>query len=172
MTAWQDRTIEERNLLNSAFCAVVIWNLARGYKTEQSQSDTPLKGLPLELAFVGASFVLRGKTRESLPRVIRTSLPTWIQEHPLERSAIAKGVGVLRPYVREGLLLAAQQKLVHLGQRGEIEPVANIAESINQYTKMATDEVRDCIAKAIFVGRWLHKSGTPSTVMDLVGVRP
>lgn len=172
MTAWQDRTIEERNLLNSAFCAVVIWSLARGYQTEELQSGTPPRGLPLELAFVGASFVLRGKTRESLPRVIRTSLPTWIQEHPLERSAVAKGVAVLRPYVREGLLLAARQNLVKLGKRGEIEPDANAVKSVTKYTKKATAEVQDCVAKALFVGRWLHKSGTPSTVMDLVGVRP
>ena len=30
MTGWQARTIEQRNLLNPAFCAVVLWNVAKG----------------------------------------------------------------------------------------------------------------------------------------------
>lgn len=30
MTEWQARTIEQRNLLNPAFCAVVLWNVAKG----------------------------------------------------------------------------------------------------------------------------------------------
>ena len=34
MTEWQDRTIEQRNLLNPAFCAVVLWHVAKGYQTE------------------------------------------------------------------------------------------------------------------------------------------
>ena len=29
MTEWQARTIEQRNLLNPAFCAVVLWNVAK-----------------------------------------------------------------------------------------------------------------------------------------------
>ena len=28
MTEWQARTIEQRNLLNPAFCAVVLWIVA------------------------------------------------------------------------------------------------------------------------------------------------
>ncbi|WP_370454724.1 three component ABC system middle component [Herbaspirillum sp. SJZ099] len=31
--------------------------------------------------------------------------------------------------------------------------------------------VRDCVGQAQFVGRWLHKGGTSSTVMAMLGVQ-
>ena len=88
MTAWQDRTIEQRNLLNPAFCAVAVWHLARGYSTEATALGTDQQALPFELAFVGASLVLRGQTREQLPRTITSSLATWVHDHPLERGKV------------------------------------------------------------------------------------
>ena len=36
MSAWQERTIEQRNLLNPAFCAIAVWHLARGYRDRKS----------------------------------------------------------------------------------------------------------------------------------------
>ena len=85
MSAWQERTIEQRNLLNPAFCAIAVWHLARGYRTEATALDSNACGLPIALAFVGASLVLRGQTRDQLPRTITSSLATWVNDHPLER---------------------------------------------------------------------------------------
>ena len=76
MTEWQARTIEQRNLLNPAFCAVVLWNVAKAYQSEAATTNNAAGLLPIELAFVGASFVLRGQTRRQLPSTVRTSLAT------------------------------------------------------------------------------------------------
>lgn len=170
MSAWLDRTIEERNLLNPAFCAVVLWHLARGYQAEVANMGEGETGLPIELAFVGASFVLRGQTRRQLPRDTRTSLTSWIQDHPLERSAVAKGVVVLRPYVREAVIFGFHQGAIALAGTSLVAS-ASAARRIGAYLKQASDEVRDCAQRAQIVGRWLHKGGTPSTVMTLVGVQ-
>lgn len=170
MTAWHDRTIEERNLLNPAFCAVVLWFLTKGYRSEAEELEEPQNQLPLALAFVGSSFVLRGQTRRKLPTTIRTSLPSWVYDHPLDRSAVAKGVEVLRPYVREAILFGTQSGL--LGLVG-----ANVAgdttaqRRINKYLRHATPEVQECASRAEFVGRWLMKCGTPSTVLSLLGMQ-
>ena len=170
MTEWHDRTIEQRNLLNPAFCAVVLWQVAKGYQTEAATGTDATAALPLELAFVGASFVLRGQTRRQLPVTVRTSLATWIQDHPLERSAVAKGVGILRPYVREALMFGAQHGALSMaGRRVVSEPGA--AKRINGYLKQSSADVRDCAGQALFVGRWLNKGGTPSTVMAMLGVQ-
>lgn len=170
MTEWQDRTIEQRNLLNPAFCAVVLWQVARGYQAEAETVTDATTALPIELAFVGASFVLRGQTRRQLPGTVRTSLAIWIQDHPLERSAVAKGVGILRPYVREALLFGAQRgALLIAGSRVASEP--DTAKRVNSYLKQSSADVRDCARQAHFVGRWLHKGGTRSTVMAMLGVQ-
>jgi hypothetical protein len=38
--------------------------------------------------------------------------------------------------------------------------------------KNSTDEVRTCMKRAEFVGKWLASSGSTSTVMAILGVRP
>ena len=170
MNEWQERTIEQRNLLNPAFCAVVLWSVGQGYEAEAKIVPDAVPGMPLELAFVAASLVLRGQTRRQLPGTVRTSLATWIQDHPLERSAVAKGVGILRPYVREALLFGAQHgALLMSGRRVVSQPAAG--KRVSSYLKKSSADVRGCAAQARFVGRWLHKGGTPSTVMAMLGVQ-
>lgn len=171
MTAWHDRTIEERNLLNPAFCAVILWFLAKGYHIEANALDEPQNQLPLTLAFVGSSFVLRGQTRRSLPTTIRTSLPSWVNEYPLHRSAVAKGVEVLRPFVREAIMLGAQQGLLNIVGTA-VSANVNAQKRINKYLRQSTPEVQECASRAEFVGRWLMKCGTPSTVLSLLGMQP
>jgi hypothetical protein len=170
MTAWQDRTIEQRNLLNPAFCAVAVWHLAHGYATEATTLGTGHVTLPFELAFVGASLVLRGQTREQLPRTITSSLATWVHNHPLERSAVAKGVVVLRQPVREALLFGAQHKLLVVDGRW-ISTDESQAKKIKIYLGASSPEVKNCMRQAVFVGRWLCKAGAPPTVLALLGVQ-
>lgn len=170
MSAWQERTIEQRNLLNPAFCAIAIWHLVRGYHAEATALGSNPGGLPFALAFVGASLVLRGQTRDQLPRSIVTSLPIWVNDHPLERSAVAKGVVVLREAVRESLLFGAQHELLSLdGHRLGASEAS--AKKINAYLRASSAEVRDCMRQATFVGRWLCKAGAPPTVLALLGVQ-
>lgn len=169
MTAWQERTIEQRNLLNPAFCAITVWHLARGYRTESTSLGAAAR-LPLELAFVGASLVLRGQTRDQLPRTIATSLATWMQDHPLERSAIAKGVVMLRDVVREALLFGAQHGVLSID--GRLLEASDIqSKKINTYVRASSDEVKECMRQAVFVGRWVCKAGAPPTVLALLGVQ-
>jgi hypothetical protein len=170
MTVWQERTIEQRNLLNPAFCSIVTWHLARGYRTESAVLEAAATGLPLELAFVGASLVLRGQTRDQLPRTITSSLATWVHDNPLERSAVAKGVVVLRETVREALLFGAQHGILALDGR-RLEANDKQTKKINTYLKASSDEVRECMRQALFVGRWLCKAGAPPTVLALLGVQ-
>ena len=171
MRAWEDRTIEERNLLNPAFCAVILWFLAKGYHTEANALSEPQNQIPITLAFVGSSFVLRGQTRRALPTTTRTSLPSWVTEHPLQRSAVAKGVEVLRPYVREAIMVGAQQGILGLAGGATLMSELNAKRRINKYLRQATPEVQECASRAEFVGRWLMKSGTPSTVLSLLGMQ-
>lgn len=168
MTVWHTRTIEQRNLLNPAFCAIVLWHIAEGYRKEATAAGQT-ESLPIELAFGGASLVLRGQTRTQLPSTVRTSLATWVSDHPLERSAIAKGVVVLRSYVREALIFGAQRRL--LGVNGRHVDALDAPAGLSAYLRTSSQEVRDCVRQASFVGRWLWKGGAPSTVLALLGVQ-
>jgi Family of unknown function (DUF6521) len=170
MTTWSERTIEERNLLNPAFGSILVWHLAKGYQ-EEATSNGESTHIPLVLAFVGLSLALRGKTRNSLPSIITSSLATWINQNPLLRSAVAKGVDVLRPYVRESLIFGANHALLKFDAVSVIGTAAKTRQ-VNKYLKTASDEVRECAKKSQFIGRWLYRSGDPQTVMTMLGVKP
>lgn len=168
MTIWSERTLEERNLLNPAFGSILVWHLAKGYQQEASSNGESMN-MPMVLAFVGSSLVLRGKTRNSLPSLITSSLATWINQNPLLRSAVAKGVGVLRPYVRESLIFGANHALLTFDATLVVPSTAK-TRSINKYLRTSSEEVRECAKKAQFAGRWLHRNGDPQTVMAMLGV--
>jgi hypothetical protein len=170
MIEWHDRTIEERNLLNPAFCAIVLWHLARGFQTEGAEASEEESGLPIQLAFIGTSFILRGQTRNQLPRTVATSLTAWIHDHPIERSAVAKGVVVLRPYIREALIFGAQHRAISLAGTS-LSASESLSKQIANYLRQSSVEVRDCARQAQFVGRWLRRSGTAPTIMALLGVQ-
>jgi hypothetical protein len=168
MTIWSERTLEERNLLNPAFGSILVWHLAKGYQQEAT-SNGDQKNIPMVLTFVGLSLVLRGKTRSSLPSTITSSLATWINQNPLLRSAVAKGVDVLRPYVRESLIFGANHALLTFDAASVLGTTSKIRQ-INKYLKTSSDEVRDCAKKAQFIGRWLYRNGDAQTVMAMLGV--
>lgn len=168
MTIWSERTLEERNLLNPAFGSILVWHLAKGYRQEAVLNGESLH-MPMVLSFVGLSLALRGKTRNSLPSVITSSLATWINQNPLLRSAVAKGVGVLRPYVRESLIFGANHALLTLDAASVIATAAKTRQ-VNKYLRTSSDEVRECAKKAQFIGRWLYRNGDPQTVMAMLGV--
>lgn len=165
MTPWRDRSIEERNLLNPGFCATLLWHAAQGYGSERS---TPMA---VELSFLVLPFVLHLETRESLPRNITTSLPTWLAEHPIVRTRLGERAATLRSFTREALVFGGSHRLLSLGQDG-VRANAEVKKRVNAALKLSSDEVRECAKRAEFLGRWLEKAGGTETVMALLGVRP
>ncbi len=165
MTPWRDRSIEERNLLNPGFCATLLWHAAQGYASER---NTPMA---IELSFLVLPFVLHRETRESLPRTITTSLPTWLAEHPIIRTRLGERAATLRSFTREALVFGGTHGLLSLGQDG-VRANADMKKRVNDGLKPTSDEVRDCAKRAEFLGRWLEKAGGTETVMALLGVRP
>lgn len=170
MNVWYDRSIEERNLLNPAFCTIVLWHLIKGFQTELALKGEENSGLPLQLSYIGLSFVLRGVTRKQLPRSVATTLTAWLHSHPLERSSIAKGVIVLRPFIREALIFGVQHKAISFNGVSLLAGEKYLKE-ISKYLRLTSTEVNECAKSALFVGRWLQKAGSVSTIMALLGVR-
>jgi len=165
MTPWRARSIEERNLLNPGFCSTLLWHAVQGYASEQ---NTPMA---IELSFLVLPFVLHRETRESLPRNITTSLPTWLAEYPIVRTRLGERASTLRSFTREALVFGGTHGLLSLSQDG-VRANAEMKKRVAAGLKPTSDEVRACAKRAEFLGRWLEKSGGTETVMALLGVRP
>lgn len=165
MTLWRERSIEERNLLNPGFCATLLWHAAQGYSLGRKAP------MAIELSFLVLPFVLHLETRESLPRSIMTSLPTWLSEHPLVRTRLGERAAALRSFTREALVFGGSHGLLSISHEG-VRANDEMRKRVNASVKATSDEVRECTKRAEFLGRWLEKAGAPETVMALLGVRP
>lgn len=80
----------------------------------------------------------------------------------------AKG---LAPFVGNAILFALTHGLITPDQRGHRRS-SRRPRGLSRYVGDTTDEVRDCIDEAEFIGRWFGTAGTSATVMTLWGVAP
>lgn len=165
MTPWNQRSIEERNLLNPGFCATLLWHAALGYASDRNTS------MAIELSFLVLPFVLHRETRESLPRNILTSLTTWLSTHPIVRTRLGERAANLRFFTREALVFGGSHGLLLLSRDG-VRANGEAKKRISAVLKLTSDEVRECAKRAEFLGRWIEQAGGSETVMVLLGVRP
>ncbi|HLE57125.1 MAG TPA: three component ABC system middle component, partial [Rhodothermia bacterium] len=138
---------------------------ALGYAAEREAA------IPIELSFLALPFVLHRETRESLPRSIKSSLTTWLTEHPIVRTRLGERASALRSFTREALVFGGSHGLLSLSAEG-VQANTEMKKRVTAGLKPTSDEVRACAKCAEFLGRWLEKAGDPETVMALLGVRP
>lgn len=165
MTTWSQRPGEERALLNQGFCGMLLWQASGGYQAIAND------GLPIEVAFLVLPLVLHRETREALPTGVSTSLPVWLDQHPLVRARFPDRARMLAAFTREALLFCGVHGFLVFSSSLVSAPAAR-RRTVNAVLKTSSDEVRACAKKAEFVGRWIAKAGTPRTIMALFGVRP
>lgn len=165
MNAWTSRPREERALLNPAFSASLVWHAARGYAGSCDGA------LSFEESFLVLPFVLHRGTRESLPRDTRTSLAVWLQTNPLAPGRITVRARMLVPYTKEALMFGGLHGFLKL-DRGRVHAGSSWTRATSLALSDSSDEVRTCASRAEFIGKWFAKTGNPSTVLALIGVRP
>ena len=168
MKPWLDRTYEERHLLNPAFCALVIWHAAKGAAAE---AVAPRVSLSFLEAFLILPLVLHRQSRESLPPRLNTSMPIWINSQPLVITNLPQRTRSLNPYTKEAIMFGGASKLFEIKDSALVINVGG-GRDIKRILKQTSDEVRACMKKAEFLGRWFSHTGTPETVFTLLGVRP
>lgn len=165
MTVWEQRSHEERALLNPGFCANLFWHAARGY------ASTNIGSLSFKESFLILPFILHRETREALPRSTRTSLSVWLNENPMALGHVASLAKLLVPFTKEGLILGGMHGLIKFNQ-GRLQAETTWSRAVNRALRKSSDEVRECAKKAEFLGEWFARSGSSATVLALIGVRP
>ena len=164
MRPWSERSPEEAHLLNPAFCCINLISACAGYS---GSADRPL---PFALCFVVLPITLHRRTRESLPKSIRTSIPAWLQRNTDARIGFYGRVMALRPHTREALHYGLGLGLIRVGQSGGLNAAP---ESLVRTSIRSLDgEARECVTSAGFLGRWLRRSASTETTMALWGIRP
>ena len=165
--AWRDQPVEQARLLNPAFLGALLCSAADGYIKEAQGGG----GLHYALSFVALPIVLQKGTRDALPKTKATSMVAWVSANPLAQVGFADRAKALSPLIRDAILVASRGGLIRL-QDNHVVSLASPKRLAGYGSATNSDEVRDCLKKANFVGRWFARSGEYTTVMALWGVRP
>jgi len=164
MKAWIERPQEEAYLLNPSFCCVMISSAVAGYQ------ENALRGLTLPLAYMILPITLHRPTRTLLPRSKRTSLPMWIQDNATVRILFYERLMSLKTFTNEAILFGGERKWLSIDKNGSI--LSNQKENtIRRAIHSFDNEPKDCILKAMFIGKWFAAAGPASTIMALWGVQ-
>lgn len=168
MNAWKERTHEERNLLNPAFCSTLLWHAAKG---ASENSNSLRASLSFNEAFLILPLVLHQKTRESLPTRVSPSFPVWISANPLIIASLPERAKSLVSYTKEAIAFGGSGGIFRIeGPEIEIQPEP--ASNIRATMRRTSAEVQQCMKKAEFLGKWFAHTGSPETIFTLLGVRP
>lgn len=165
MKPWNQRPVEEANLLNPAFCCTALTSSIVGYMA------VDVEGMPYPLAFMLLPIVLHKATREALPQTIRTSLAAWIQEHTSVRVLFPERVVALKPHTREAILFGILHDWLTFRSDGRLRTTM-AGQDVSRFLRRLDGEARECVMHARFVGRWFASAGSPQTVLALWGIRP
>jgi Family of unknown function (DUF6521) len=153
------RPIEHRALLNPAFLAVLVTEVARGHLDERA---TPL---PFALAFLAVPLVVHEPTREALP-TIATSMYAWLQQRPQARVHIPPLAVEFGPVTREAIRFGARRGALTFTACGAL----NAGRLTKARPRAQTTDVIHCRERAHFTGRWLARAGDPGTVLAAWGL--
>lgn len=166
-TPWRDQPIEQARLLNPAFLGTLLFYAAQGFQEEHPDDH----GMPFSLAFVALPVILHKGTREALPKTIRTSLPAWLSVNTFVQVGFAERARAVVPLARQSISVAIHGQLLTLS--GSAIQAAGDPQKARRFASgTQSEEVKECLKKAHFVGRWFAHAGDHLTILALWGVRP
>jgi hypothetical protein len=166
LEAWNGRAVEEANLFNPAFCAMLI---AKACKEYAKKGQEPLS---FPLAFLILPLTVHPITRAALPYSTVTSLLSWTQERRGDLVEFGAHTRRLLPYSREAIMFGLANNMLTLDESGRVNTGKSYVTPTEKKIELFTAEVRDCLDRAGFVGRWFAGAGTASTIYSVLGVTP
>lgn len=161
LPSWEFRHTVTAAMLNPALVGAVLAGSAERYEFVSGEA------MPWEYSFLIAPLVFHRETRHSLPNRIDSHLTKWISENPVLVTGFPARAREMRPYVREGLRFALRTSSLSLLADGTLTGTIRPSKA-----RLASPELKEFIASAGFVGRWLTNVDRPVSAFQLFGVAP
>ena len=126
--------------------------------------------MPFSLTPFVFPLVLHPGTRNILPD-IRTTFPTWLQEHRELLVELPIRIEELVPYTREAIIFALQRDALTIDSEGMFREGKSKMTGKTKFPEISS-EIGECWRRSEFVGRWLAEAGPAATIYGLTGVTP
>jgi hypothetical protein len=162
---WLQRPLDYRNLLNPAFCGVVLAKGAKEY------AELAGHGMPLSLMFLLLPLTLSAEMRNILPTNSASSLTGWIHEHPEARIGLADHARESVNLTRQAILFCVQRRTLSV-DADQLVSIVPYRMSASDALEESSPRIEDIIRRVKFLGRWFARSGEPATIFYLFGLRP
>lgn len=162
---WETRPLDHRNLLNPAFCGVLLIKAAKEYE------DLAGNGMPLSLVFLILPLVVPTQIRALLPTTSAASFPAWVHAHPEARLGLAANTREMIEVTRQAILFCVQRNALSVNAKQFVSAVPRKLSSSDALTNESA-RIDDMIRRSRFLGRWLARSGEPATIYFLLGLQP
>lgn len=160
--SWTQRSPVVAAMLNPALLAAISAAATEEYTRLRGQA------MPSGYVYLIAPLVLHRDTRDALPRSTNSHWSKWVSDHALIVAGFPARAVALKANVREGLRFALRHEALAVDMDGGLRGGLG-AEARRASTQ---GDIRDLIAAAGRVGRWLTKLDQPATAFALLGVRP
>jgi hypothetical protein len=157
-------TPETRRLLNAPFLAAITASAASGFQNETE------RGLPILYSFVIPAMVLHKDTRDNLPKVVTTKMPSWAQQNAGVLAHLPSHIADLQQLVRQSLIVGYNVGLLTVANANEIVPGDGINPTTLGASAKQSLEVPEIFKRAHFLGRWLSTAGNLPTVFSVLGI--
>jgi len=138
---------EAAALFNGPLGSIILTAAALGHVEDVG------RGLPWHGAFLVMPFTLHDPTRLSLPRDVRSSMASWLSQHPVLADQFDGHAHRLAPVTRRAIRYAMRSRMLNLDS-GMLVP----AGPIRGASGVRAAQVRPYIAAGRLTGRWLAKT--------------
>jgi hypothetical protein len=159
---WEKRPFEIANLLNPAFCSLLLGDSIAAFQKENEE------GMPYPLSFLVLPLVLHEATRETFPKTTQTKLRVWLKNYPEVRFMFVERTRQLVPYTKESILFGMQKRTISVNEKGNLIS----KKRLENLPWPNQSEPAICREKSKFLGRWFALTGNASTIFIIFGVRP
>lgn len=149
-------------LLNPALVALLLTRAAKGHVRETGT------GLPIVYAPIIVTISLYPEARELLSMNITTQFTTWIDRAAGFLTTLQSKIVNMVPIVNEGLLFALLHDVLRLDEGTLVPGGVGPTNAVNG----DTTDMEQAQKSAVYLGRWLVRAGSPSTVCAMLGVSP
>jgi hypothetical protein len=159
---WDQRPAELANLLNPAFCSILLRESIIGH-WEYARTD-----MPYALSSLVLPLVLHKPTRDVLPTTVATKFHSWVHSNESVRIGFQARARHLIPFFQEALFFGTQGGLLSFSNGGELHAPRLRLRNL-QWPQESEPQV--CRQKARFLGRWFTRAGDSATIFAILGIK-
>ncbi len=160
MQSWEERPNEVKNLLNPAFCGRLLFEVVKKYVEITNHA------MPFPLIYLVLPLVLHKNTREKIN--YQTAFINWIHLNPFVLVGFKERARDLVDITNISVEFMLQTEYFQLTYEGKLD-IGSKKLSTAKYNDL---DVKECLNKAKYVGKWFALNNRVENIYIALGVKP